>query len=126
MKPHKTLEAWKQSFELVKDVYRVTSSFPSEEKFGLISQLRRAAVSIPTNIAEGAARRSKKEFIQFLYISKGSCGEFRSQLYRALDRNYLTQIEFDQLYNLAKDIIVLLQKLIDYLHKSEMNGTKFK
>ena len=67
-----------------------------------------------------------KEFIQFLYISKGSCVEFRSQLYRALDRNYLTEPEFNSLYNRAKEIIVLLQKLIDYLHNSDLKGAKYK
>lgn len=90
MKPHKTLECWKQSFELVKDVYRITNSFPVEEKFGLMSQLRRASVSVPTNIAEGAARRSKKEFIQFLYISEGSLSEIDTLLELSVALNFLT------------------------------------
>lgn len=68
MKPHKKLHSWTKSFEFVKDIYLVTSKFPSEEKFGLVSQMRRASVSIPVNIAEGAARKSPKEFRQFLYI----------------------------------------------------------
>jgi len=115
MKPHKTLEAWKQSFELVKDVYRVTSSFPSEEKFGLISQLRRAAVSIPTNIAEGAARRSKKEFIQFLYIAEGSLSEIDTLLELSVALNFLSvdlsASLFNTLENISKLIFGLIKKL---------------
>ena len=63
MEPHQKLNAWIKSFEFVKEVYRITSTFLTEEKFGLVSQMRRAAVSIPVNIAEGAARKSKKEFV---------------------------------------------------------------
>lgn len=69
MSTHKDLIVWKKSIEFVTEVYKITGTFPSEEKFGLVSQLRRAAVSIPSNIAEGAARSHDKEFIQFLSIS---------------------------------------------------------
>ena len=80
MATHEDLEVWKQSIDLVEDIYKMTMSFPSEEKFGLISQLRRAAVSVPSNIAEGAARKSDIENIQFLYISLGSLSEIETQL----------------------------------------------
>lgn len=97
-----------------------------KRSFKLINQIEGSAGSIMDNIAEGFERSGNREFLQFLYISKGSCGEFRSQLYRALDRNYLDQQEFEELYNLAMEVIVLLQKLINYLEQSELKGVKFK
>lgn len=80
MKSHKDLDVWKSSVGFVEDIYRLTSLFPKEEVYGLTSQLRRAAVSIPSNIAEGASRQSDKEFIQFLYISLGSVSEIDTQI----------------------------------------------
>lgn len=77
---HKDLEVYKTSMELVSSIYKITKDFPDEEKFGLISQMRRAAISIPSNIAEGAARRNTKEYIQFLYHSLGSVSEIETQL----------------------------------------------
>ncbi len=97
-----------------------------KNSYKLISQIEGSAGSIMDNIAEGFERNGNKEFLQFLYISKGSCGEFRSQLYRVIDRGYLAQTEFDELYNLAMEIIVLLQKLIGYLEQTEMKGVKYK
>lgn len=79
-KTHKDLEVWKRSLDLVEKVYSMTRSFPKEEVYGLTLQMRRAAVSVPSNIAEGAARGSKKEFIQFLYIALGSLEELETQL----------------------------------------------
>ena len=80
MGTHEDLDVWKLSMDLVVDVYKMTAKFPSEEKFGLVNQLRRAAVSVPSNIAEGAARKSDKEYIQFLYIALGSLAEIETQL----------------------------------------------
>ena len=88
MATHKELEIWKKGINLVEDVYRLTSNFPTEEKYGLSSQMRRAAVSIPSNIAEGAARKNDKEFIQFLYIALSSLSELETQLIISNRLNY--------------------------------------
>ena len=80
MKTHKDLDVWKQSIALSKDIYELTRGYPKEEMFGLVSQMRRAAVSIASNIAEGAARRGNKEFSHFLYIAVGSVTELETQL----------------------------------------------
>ncbi len=80
MRSHKDLEVWKRSIELVTSIYEVTKNFPKEEIYGLTSQIRRCAVSVPSNIAEGAARHSSKEYLQFLYISLGSISELETQL----------------------------------------------
>ncbi len=98
-KTHKDLEVWKRSLDLVEKVYVMTRSFPKEEVYGLTLQMRRAAVSVPSNIAEGAARGSKKEFIQFLYIALGSLEELETQFILACrvgfasDRNLSYTIE---------------------------------
>ncbi|WP_081210012.1 four helix bundle protein [Salegentibacter sediminis] len=80
MKSHKDLTVYKKSVDLVVDIYQISRSFPEVEKFGLTGQIRRASVSVSSNIAEGAARSSKKEFIRFLYISLGSVAEIETQL----------------------------------------------
>ena len=91
-----------------------------------MDQIEGSAGSIMDNIAEGFERSGNKEFVQFLYVAKGSCGEFRSQLYRTLDRKYINQQEFEELYAMAVEIIVMIQKLIDYLEQSELKETKYK
>ena len=88
---YRDLEVWKLSIDFVKKVYQVTHNFPASENFGLINQIRRAAVSIPSNIAEGQGRNSTKEFRQFLAISLGSLAELETQLIIAKEIEYLTQ-----------------------------------
>jgi four helix bundle protein len=85
MKSHRDLDVWKEAMALVKEVYKLTASLPRSELYGLSAQLRRAAVSVPSNIAEGAARESRKEFAQFLYIALGSLSEVETQLLLAKD-----------------------------------------
>lgn len=80
IRSHRDLEVYKQSMDFVESVYKLTKKLPSDEKFGLISQMRRAAVSIPSNIAEGSARKNTKEYIQFLYISLSSLSELETQI----------------------------------------------
>ena len=89
MKTHKDLDVWKEAMSLVKEIYSLTTNFPKEETYGLASQMRRAAVSIPSNIAEGAARNSGKEFIQFLYVSLGSLAELETQLLLSRELGFL-------------------------------------
>jgi len=92
MKDHKELNVWKVSMDFVVEVYSVTKGFPKEEIYGLTSQLRRAAVSIPSNIAEGAARNSEKEMVQFLHIALGSAAEAETQLLIAQRLEYSDDI----------------------------------
>jgi four helix bundle protein len=88
MKSHRDLDAWKRAMALARNVYAATQAFPPDERFGLTNQLRRAAVSVPSNIAEGAARGSPVEFIRFLHISLGSLAEVETQLLLASDLGY--------------------------------------
>ncbi len=126
IKKFEEILAWQKARDLNKQigVYIDTGKF--KNNFRLINQIEGSAGSIMDNIAEGFERSGNREFLQFLYISKGSCGEFRSQLYRAVDRAYFSHEEFTVLYDQAKEIIVMLQKLIDYLETSNFKGTKYK
>ena len=115
IKNHKDLEVWKKSMDLVSNIYKITESIPNKELYGLTNQLRRAAVSIPSNIAEGAARNSKKEFIQFLYISLGSLSELETQIIIASRLEYLNNL--DTLSEDLKFVQKLINGLIYYLKK---------
>jgi four helix bundle protein len=114
MNNHKDLDAWKESMNLVEDVYKLLKTFPQEELYGLISQIRRSAVSIPSNIAEGAARSGKLEFKKFLYISLGSLAELETQLLLAQRFNYF---ENQSIFNKIIDIRKIICGLINYLKK---------
>ena len=92
LKTHKDLDAWKRSMDLVETIYKVTKEFPPEELYGLTNQLRRAAVSITSNIAEGAARNFTKEFLQFLHVSLGSVSEVETQIIIAKRLDYLETV----------------------------------
>ncbi len=93
MRKHHELRVWQEAISLVKDVYQTTASFPKEEIYALTSQMRRAAVSIPSNIAEGAARTGDKEFLQFLSISRGSLSELETQLIIAKELGYMLALD---------------------------------
>ncbi|WP_445714351.1 four helix bundle protein [Flavobacterium sp.] len=95
--PHKNLEAWKNAMLLVEQVYKLTLDFPNEEKFGLVSQMRRAAVSVPSNLAEGAANRTKNQFVHFLSISLGSLAELDTQIELCKNLGYINDDSFQQI-----------------------------
>jgi four helix bundle protein len=97
IKDYKDLKIWQKGIEIVDRVYELTEKFPKSEQYGLVSQMRRSAISIPSNIAEGFARKSNKEYKQFLYISLGSCAELDTQLIIAQRRKFIVQKEFDEI-----------------------------
>ncbi|MDI7259765.1 MAG: four helix bundle protein [Thermodesulfobacteriota bacterium] len=112
VKTHKDLEVWKQSIDLVTDIYRITEGFPKNEGFGLTSQIRRASVSVPANISEGAARNSTKEFIQFLYIGLGSLSELETLLIISENLRFIQSEPFlNRITALRKMLIRLIQSL---------------
>ena len=113
IKSYKDLEVWKLSMSLVSGIYEITRSFPQEEKYGLTSQIRRASISIPSNIAEGASRKSTKEFIQFLYISNGSLSELETQIELAERLGLIDNTDdiFDKIKPLRKMLINLIHSL---------------
>ena len=120
------IEAWQRARKLTREIYTVSNENPFSKDFGLRDQIRKASVSIMSNIAEGFERGGTKEFIQFLSIAKGSSGELRSQLYVALDRGYLKEEMFDRLLVTALETSRMISGLINYLRKSKMKGTKYK
>ena len=120
------IEAWAKARELTREVYRLTNEGSFARDFGLRDQIRRASVSIMSNIAEGFGRGGNKEFIQFLSIAKGSTTEVQSQLYVALDAGYLSEEQFKNLYDLARSTGRLIGGFLRYLEASTAKGAKFK
>lgn len=104
MNKFENLHIWKKSMDLVEQVYLVSNYLPKEERFGLISQIKRCSISIPSNIAEGAGRNSKKEFIHFLSIANGSTSELKTQLLLSFRLNFLAKEKVDSLINLCNEI----------------------
>jgi len=113
----KDLDAWKVGHSLVILVYKITDNFPQKEIFGLISQMRRCAVSITSNVAEGFTRKGQKEKIQFYYIAKGSLIELENQLLIAKDVGYLKNDDFDKIMNNLIKTKMILNGLIRYCNK---------
>ena len=114
LKTHKDLDVWRESMRLAREVYRITATFPREELYGLVSQMRRAAVSVPSNIAEGAARASTKEFTQFLYTASGSLSELETQLLLATELGWVTEGEVFELVERVRMMIFgLIRQLKD-------------
>jgi four helix bundle protein len=112
MKSHKDLDAWRVAVELAVEVYEATKSFPKDEQYGMIVQMRRAANSIPSNIAEGAARQGDREFIQFLHVALGSASELDTQLEIAKRVNLTTRESLEDLQNRVARINQMLRGLV--------------
>ena len=106
----KELEIWKRSRLFCSKIYAITSKFPESEKFGLTNQLRRAAVSIPSNIAEGSSRHSNKDFIRFLEITLGSAYEIETQLLIAFDLKFISEEELNKTTDELKELIKMVSK----------------
>lgn len=114
MKTHKDLEVWKKAIQFVTIIYEITQNFPKEEMYTLSSQMRRAAISIPSNIAEGAARKSNKEYVQFLYIALGSSVELDTQLIISYNLGYVNDKKIITLQQQLDEIGKMLNGLINY------------
>ena len=120
------LDGWQKARELAAAVYQHSDSGRFGNDFGLRDQIRRAAVSVLSNIAEGFERGGDQEFVQFLATAKGSCGELRAQLYIAKDQGYLSESEFLDLYESATEVSKLISGLMKYLRESPLKGSKYR
>lgn len=108
---YKNLIVWQKGITLVKEVYKLTANFPSEEKFGLVSQMRRAVVSIPSNLAEGQARRTTGDYVKFVSISEGSLAELETQMIISIELGFCLQKETENIFNLMVEIRKMLNAL---------------
>lgn len=122
LKSYKELIVWQKSIQLVKEIFILSEKFPQSELYGLSSQMRRAAVAIPSNIAEGYGRNSPKEYIQFLYIANGSALELETQVIIAKELNFIKGKEEEKVKELLEQILKMLNKLISSI--KEFNGGK--
>lgn len=118
-KSYENLEVWKEARKMVSDVYQLTKKFPKEEQYGLTNQLRRSAVSVPSNIAEGMGRNHTKDKIQFYYISRGSLFEAETQIILAFDQNFFTSSELQSMRQQIELCKKLLNGFINY-HKNKL------
>jgi four helix bundle protein len=126
VKKFEELQVWQKARQLNDDLYRRLFSGSFGHDFGLIAQLNRAGGSVMDNIAEGFEREGKQEFIQFLSYAKASAGEVRSQLYRARDRNYISDEEFTSLVLSVEEISKMISAFMKYLKKADVSGLKYK
>ncbi len=119
IKSYKDLNIWKRSIGLVEEIYKITQNFPKEEMYGLTSQLRRSAVSIPSNIAEGFTRFHNKEYRQFLYISLGSCAELNTQIIISSHLSYLSSEKAERILNEIDEISKMIMGLIKKINTND-------
>ena len=115
VKTYRDLLVWQKGMTLVIEVYKLTNLFPREELYGLTSQIRRSAVSLPSNIAEGHGRNTTQDYIRFLYIANGSLYELQTQVEIALNLEYVSQADFEHIYEQSREIERMLSRLIQKL-----------
>lgn len=120
------IEGWKLARRAVNLVYDLTLIEPFAKDFALVNQIRRASISVMSNIAEGFERQGNREFLNFLAIAKGSCGEVRAQLYLALDRGYVNHADFETTAGVLVETSKTISGLMKYLQSSEERGSRFK
>ena len=120
------IESWKLAREITKLIYAASSTGGFCRDFALVNQIRRASISILSNIAEGFERSGNKEFLQFLAIAKGSCGEVRAQLYVAFDQHYIDEEKFKEISSKLLETNRMISGLMKYLQQSDLRGSKFK
>ena len=126
IKRFEEIKAWQEARELAKLVYGCTRKVAMSKDFGLKDQIQRAAVSVGSNIAEGFARNGNKEFSKFLWIAKGSAAEVQSQLYVAKDLSYISEADFNVVYQKAESCIVLIYRFLKALRVSPLEGERYK
>ena len=126
IKRFEEIKAWQEARELAKLVYGCTRKVAMSKDFGLKDQLQRAAVSVGSNIAEGFARNGNREFSKFLWIAKGSAAEVQSQLYTAKDVGYISDRDFDIIYEKAESCIVLIYRFLKSIRTSPYEGERYK
>jgi len=126
VKKFEDLTCWQKARELNRLVYKISRNGNFGKDFGLRDQIRRASVSVMSNIAEGFERGGDKEFVQYLSNAKGSSGEVRCQLYAALDGSYLNHAEFQELYQRSEQVSRMISGFMTYLQRSDLRGSKYK
>lgn len=119
------IEAWRQAREATRLIYEISARGEFAKDFALTNQIRRATISVMSNIAEGFERQGNREFLNFLSIAKGSCAEVRAQLYVALDQRYVTEDEFHEVYSRVDETGRLIGGFMRYLKSTEMRGSKY-
>ena len=119
------IQAWKLAREVTRQIYEISSNEKFSRDFALVNQIRRASISIVSNIAEGFERSGNKEFIQFLAIAKGSCGEVRAQLYVAFDQKYIDETKFREMMDKLLETNRMIAGFMKYLQQTELRGNKF-
>lgn len=125
-KSFEDVEAWKKARKLTNALHTISSSGLFAKDFSLRDQIRRAGVSVMSNIAEGFDRGGNREFVQFLSIAKGSIGEIKSQLYIALDQRYIAEPTFKEISSLADEVGRMIAGLIKYLRQTNVKGSKYR